>query len=228
MINVEEEHGQSASSGNGIKMKHRMVQFLSDDTSYLLNDMAFLFTSALRAGTTRLTAGTLSRYSPLRSLHTTSLIQAEAGTSSSSYSSGQPLSSVTETSPADNASSTSPRSSANQSRRQPDLASTVGSIDLGDLMPPERSSPTEWWRTASNNVVGIPNTPFSGRSLPVGSRASDFTVVYRRLQRSIRQSGLKNDIRRAEYYEKPTTKRVRLASERHRRRFAAKVSSLNH
>jgi len=55
-------------------------------------------------------------------------------------------------------------------------------------------------------------------------RGNDFAPQYKRLQIMLARTRIKNELRRKEYYESPSEKRVRLASERHRRRFAHMVS----
>ena len=40
------------------------------------------------------------------------------------------------------------------------------------------------------------------------------------------RTGIKKEMKRKEYYESPSEKRVRVASERHRRRFAHMVSGI--
>ncbi|OCF57710.1 ribosomal protein S21 [Kwoniella mangroviensis CBS 10435] len=83
----------------------------------------------------------------------------------------------------------------------------------------EDSDGEAWWRQLSKNAKeGFPTTPSTGRSIVV-SRGGDFQTSYKRLQGLLRQSNLKKELRLQEYHEKPSVRRRRLISERHRRRF---------
>jgi ribosomal protein S21 len=168
--------------------------------------MAFLLPSALRASTSRsIAASPHFRYST-RNFITTSHSNAESPSSTtSSLSAEAPREAPFFAFP--------PRTGA-----FPDLDTP---LDFRNA-PPQVSA-TAWWTNASRNHVGIPNTPFSGRSFQ-STRFNDFNQQYRKMQRLIRSTGLKDYIKRSEYHEKGSVKRVRLNSERHRRRFAANVS----
>ncbi|KAK6910926.1 ribosomal protein S21 [Kwoniella mangroviensis CBS 8507] len=87
----------------------------------------------------------------------------------------------------------------------------------------EDSDGEAWWRQLSKNAKeGFPTTPSTGRSIVV-SRGGDFQTSYKRLQGLLRQSNLKKELRLQEYHEKPSVRRRRLISERHRRRFKEMV-----
>ncbi|WVQ68516.1 ribosomal protein S21 [Kwoniella botswanensis] len=87
----------------------------------------------------------------------------------------------------------------------------------------EDSDGEAWWRQLSKNAkTGFPTTPSTGRSIVV-SRGGDFQTSYKRLQGLLRQSNLKKELRLQEYHEKPSVRRRRLISERHRRRFKEMV-----
>ncbi|BEI85878.1 hypothetical protein CcaverHIS002_0601650 [Cutaneotrichosporon cavernicola] len=93
----------------------------------------------------------------------------------------------------------------------------------GDLMPSslrEPADPDAWWR--GNDLSqhhGKPGNQYTGRSMPV----RNFIAQFRMLQGSLKRSGITNEFRRVEYYEKPSAERVRLASERNRRRFQENI-----
>jgi len=90
-------------------------------------------------------------------------------------------------------------------------------------LPETPISNTAWWERASSSRIGKPGSVNSGRTFPV-MRGNDFAPQYKRLQIMLARTRIKNELRRKEYYESPSEKRVRLASERHRRRFAHMVS----
>jgi ribosomal protein S21 len=109
--------------------------------------------------------------------------------------------------------------------------------DLAELNPSSSSPVThsslassEWWRNASDKVLSKasrPGTPYSGRSIGVRdgqritgpSQANDIASAYRMLMARLGRNSIKKELRLAEYYEKPSDKKRRLAMERHRRRF---------
>ena len=96
----------------------------------------------------------------------------------------------------------------------------------------KRESPEDSWakRSESNKqklrdlrssdvAVGI----YSGRSFDV--KAHNVPSAYGRVMTVLARNGLRRELQRAERHEKPTDKRRRLTSERHRRRFAEAVCS---
>jgi ribosomal protein S21 len=54
--------------------------------------------------------------------------------------------------------------------------------------------------------------------------SGDVVGAIRRLNGMLGRTGVKKHVRRGEYYEMPSEKRRRVASERHRRRFQEMVS----
>nr|XP_019044959.1 ribosomal protein S21 [Kwoniella bestiolae CBS 10118]OCF23889.1 ribosomal protein S21 [Kwoniella bestiolae CBS 10118] len=81
-----------------------------------------------------------------------------------------------------------------------------------------------WWRQLSKSALeGYPAHASTGRSI-VLPRGGEFATSYRRLQGLLRQGNMKKEARLQEYYEKPSVRRRRLISERHRRRFKEMVS----
>lgn len=95
----------------------------------------------------------------------------------------------------------------------------------GRPIPKPRTSVNEWWKTISakrdNYSAG---DQYLGRTINI-PRGADFQKAYRQLNGIMRDANIKKDKLRQEFYEKPSEKRVRLASERHRRRFAQMVST---
>jgi ribosomal protein S21 len=80
-----------------------------------------------------------------------------------------------------------------------------------------------WWATRSRlRSSGAIISKFAGRSQEV-RRSEDFSKAYRDIRRLLTVTGVKRELRLREYYEKPSEKKVRLASERHRKRFAKMV-----
>lgn len=80
---------------------------------------------------------------------------------------------------------------------------------------------------ATESMTGIrafePCTPTSSRSIPF-NMSRDFERAYRRLQGGvIAVNNIKPELKLLERYEKPHYMRQRLASARHRRRFAREV-----
>ncbi|WWC71297.1 mitochondrial 37S ribosomal protein bS21m [Kwoniella pini CBS 10737] len=83
-----------------------------------------------------------------------------------------------------------------------------------------------WWKKLSINSnsynFGFPTNISTGRSITV-PKGGEFNSSYKRLQGLLRQSNLKKELRLQEFHEKPSVKRRRLISERHRRRFKEMV-----
>jgi ribosomal protein S21 len=98
--------------------------------------------------------------------------------------------------------------------------------DLRNLQPP--SDPDNWWTARQAGSLAstsskLPGNQFSGRSIPVkGGRG--FTQAYMQLMGVLSRTGVRNDVRNSEFYEKPHVMRNRQKSERHRRRFQEMVS----
>ncbi|KDE03227.1 hypothetical protein MVLG_06284 [Microbotryum lychnidis-dioicae p1A1 Lamole] len=89
------------------------------------------------------------------------------------------------------------------------------------LQPEPQQSPEEIW--ASTNPIGytLPVTTTAARSIPVKKR--DVARACRALNRILNQNNVRKELRRQERFEGPSDKRVRLDSERHRRRFQVEV-----
>jgi ribosomal protein S21 len=138
------------------------------------------------------------------------------------------------------ASSSAPASSLQDSIIQPDLHdsprrstrstpipdSLVSATDLLRLQP--ASDPDNWWtagstRSATSPLAKLPGNQYSGRSIAIkGGRG--FQQSYRQLMGVLSRTGVRNDVRNSEYFEKPHVMRNRQKSERHRRRFQEMVS----
>ncbi|KAK1927353.1 hypothetical protein DB88DRAFT_477710 [Papiliotrema laurentii] len=87
----------------------------------------------------------------------------------------------------------------------------------------DQPDPYAWWKEKSKmREPGEIASRYAGRSFAV-SRPSDFGRSYRQLKQVLHETGLKREDRLREYYEKPSQRKVRLASEKHRTRFAAMV-----
>lgn len=96
-------------------------------------------------------------------------------------------------------------------------------LNLFDLPDDRPSDNNKWWTDASNLRVGQPGNVYSGRTFPV-MRSNDFMGQYKRMMFMLARTGIRRELKRKEYHEGASEKRVRLASERHRRRFAHMVS----
>ncbi|KLT40433.1 hypothetical protein CC85DRAFT_329844 [Cutaneotrichosporon oleaginosum] len=92
-----------------------------------------------------------------------------------------------------------------------------------DLMPSslrEPSDPDAWWRgNELTQHYGKPGNQYTGRSVPV----RHFQASYAMMQAMLNRSGATFEHRNSEYYEKPSLQRVRLASQRNRRRFQENI-----
>ena len=111
--------------------------------------------------------------------------------------------------------------------RSTPLPETIASpADLRTLQPTQ--DPDNWWTarqagTLASTSSKLPGNQFSGRSIPVkGGRG--FQQAYRQLMGVLSRTGVRNDVRNSEFYEKPHVMRNRQKSERHRRRFQEMVS----
>jgi ribosomal protein S21 len=99
---------------------------------------------------------------------------------------------------------------------------------------PTRQNDDSWWHALNNRSSGpyqsrnataaaIPGNQYSGRSISTTKGPWEVMNAFRQLGGRLARSGLKADVRRSEYHEKPSEKKRRLASERHRRRFQEMV-----
>ncbi|WVO14430.1 ribosomal protein S21 [Cryptococcus depauperatus] len=84
-----------------------------------------------------------------------------------------------------------------------------------------------WWiaLTRKDSDSQYPSKFYSGRSLEVLRGSNAFLTTYKRLQGVMRNGNMKKEAKLNEFYEKPSVKRRRLRSERHRRRFKEMVRS---
>jgi ribosomal protein S21 len=78
------------------------------------------------------------------------------------------------------------------------------------------------WRKRKTYGPDRPALPSDGRSIAVSS-GGDFARAMTNLNSIFRVNNIRTELRLGERYEKPNQKRRRLASERHRRRFAHMV-----
>ena len=119
-----------------------------------------------------------------------------------------------------------PNSEVPRTTRSTPLPESLASpADLRTLQP--ASDPDNWWTARQAGSLAstsskLPGNQFSGRSIPVkGGRG--FTQAYRQLMGVLSRTGVRNDVRNSEFYEKPHVMRNRQKSERHRRRFQEMV-----
>ncbi|KAL1407747.1 hypothetical protein Q8F55_007181 [Vanrija albida] len=100
--------------------------------------------------------------------------------------------------------------------------SRIALPDASHLVP-DLPNADAWWR-ASTLTAGraFPGTRFSGRSLPVRS-GNMYSQTYQNLAMRLSVGNVRKDFKRFEYHETAAKRRVRLRSERHRRRFKEEV-----
>lgn len=88
------------------------------------------------------------------------------------------------------------------------------------------SASDQWWRQRSDNAKIDPGNQYSGRSLIVTAKGNrGFARQYRQLGGVLARSNIRKELKIAEFYEKPSNRRRRVESERHRRRFQELVSA---
>lgn len=83
------------------------------------------------------------------------------------------------------------------------------------------STPEQIWAFTPPVVYTPPVSLTSARSFAV--RDGNVARAYRNLNRTLRENNVRLELRRQERFESPSNKRVRLNSERHRRRFKVAV-----
>ncbi|POY72607.1 hypothetical protein BMF94_4435 [Rhodotorula taiwanensis] len=83
------------------------------------------------------------------------------------------------------------------------------------------STPEQIWAFTPPVKYTPPVTLTSARSFAV--RDGNVARAYRNLNRTLRENNVRLELRRQERFESPSNKRVRLNSERHRRRFKVAV-----
>lgn len=87
--------------------------------------------------------------------------------------------------------------------------------------PPSAPTPEDNWRTSQIVGYSAPITTTTARSYPV--RAGDVGRAFRLLNRTLRENNVRRELKRQERFESGSDKRVRLDSERHRKRFKVAV-----
>ncbi|AFR96666.1 ribosomal protein S21 [Cryptococcus neoformans C23] len=185
--------------------------------------MSFLFRSTLRASTSRLPAGL-----PISTSRPLAFLPLPLSRLNSSLST-PPFSSATKP-------SSPPQNPINP--KFAELTSSL-SIPISSTSKPHAAAaaadPTseDWWMTLSKkshyNTFSStksfhPTKYFSGRSIEL-NRGTDFLVAYKRMQGVMRMGNMKKEAKLNEFHEKPSVRRRRLRSERHRRRFKEMVRS---
>ncbi|BGP23242.1 hypothetical protein JCM10295v2_002136 [Rhodotorula toruloides] len=83
------------------------------------------------------------------------------------------------------------------------------------------STPDEIWRLATPVQYSPPTTTNSARSVAV--RDGDVARAYRMLNKTLNENQVRQRLRQRERFERPSDKRVRTNSERHRRKFKIAV-----
>lgn len=76
----------------------------------------------------------------------------------------------------------------------------------------------------TKKAASSPFVMFSGRTRPVVN--GDISAAFRSLNQTLKVNNVAKDYRTQKFHEKPSNKRVRLARERHRRRFLSGVKRL--
>ncbi|GAA5887305.1 hypothetical protein JCM6882_002484 [Rhodosporidiobolus microsporus] len=95
-------------------------------------------------------------------------------------------------------------------------SSPLSSAHAGDVQTPDQI-----WRSQQPAWYSQPETTTSARSFAVMNR--DVAQAYRKLNRVLQENNVRRELKRQERFESPSNKRVRLNSERHRRRFKVAV-----
>lgn len=96
--------------------------------------------------------------------------------------------------------------------------------NAGSIVP-DIPNADAWWRASSLTAGrGFPGTRYSGRSIGMRSPAQ-YAQTYYELMRRLRNANVRKEYKLFEYHEKRAVRRVRLGSERHRRRFKEMVSA---
>lgn len=88
-------------------------------------------------------------------------------------------------------------------------------------------TPAQRWSSVHETAareIREPGNVYTGRSIPISDRM-DMSIAYRRLHMILSRNRVRSELFLQRRYEKPSDRERRLKSERHRRRFAAWVSS---
>ncbi|GAA5825552.1 hypothetical protein JCM3770_000124 [Rhodotorula araucariae] len=83
------------------------------------------------------------------------------------------------------------------------------------------ATPEQTWQHTPPVPYSLPVTTTSARSFAV--RDGNVARAYRTLNRVLQENNVRRELKRQERFESPSNKRVRLNSERHRRRFKVAV-----
>ncbi|GAA6000486.1 hypothetical protein JCM10207_008034 [Rhodosporidiobolus poonsookiae] len=83
------------------------------------------------------------------------------------------------------------------------------------------ATPEELWRRQQAVNYSATVTTTSARSIPVVNR--NVAQAYRNLNRVLQENNVRRELKQQERFEGPSNRRVRLNSERHRRRFKVAV-----
>ncbi|GAA5901220.1 hypothetical protein JCM8208_002310 [Rhodotorula glutinis] len=96
-----------------------------------------------------------------------------------------------------------------------------GSTSSAKSQATRPATPEELWRHTPAVPYSLPVTTTSARSFAV--RDGNVARAYRTLNRVLNDNNVRRELKRQERFETPSNKRVRLNSERHRRRFKVAV-----
>lgn len=173
----------------------------------------------------------LPSVSKLRTFSTTPWLRADASSSNSASEANQ--GSLT---------NSSPFKSPLSSNKSPQFASGLDLKQVRKAEEPANALPTsdldsaaldaKWAELSHKEItdqqrsrIHAELTPYSSRTELVSGNygVSAVTAAWKSLNRTLAESGIRRELRLTERFERPTFKRQRLASERHRRRFKAQV-----
>lgn len=132
-------------------------------------------------------------------------------------------------------------SSSSTTTQSPSSVKPPSLTDLGygmsDLFLSEHTEPSSkqdnglfsWSNSNRPTHFPAPGNQFKGRSIDCTTRNhlnnKEFSWGFRRLQGTLSRNRVKRELKLGEFYEKPSVRKRRLATERHRRRFQELVSS---
>ncbi|ORY79280.1 hypothetical protein BCR35DRAFT_304672 [Leucosporidium creatinivorum] len=116
---------------------------------------------------------------------------------------------------------TSKRSAAESDKYKWEAHFNVSTSSARSVPPPSIPTPQDNWRTSQIVGYTAPVTTTSARS--VGVLGGDVGRAFRKLNRVLRENNVRRELKRQERFESGSDKRVRLDSERHRRRFKVAV-----
>ncbi|WOO78405.1 uncharacterized protein LOC62_02G001952 [Vanrija pseudolonga] len=188
--------------------------------------MSFLFRSLAAARTAsapRLASAPVARFAPAQASGSVSrLLPLSLRFSSSSPSGSAPTPEPTIVFNTDAPSSLSSSPAADSGAPTPSEPRRSGlDIPLPDAgaIVPDVPNADAWWRASSLSAGrGFPGTRYSGRSIGMRSPAQ-YNTTYNALGSRLRRANVRKEFKLFEYHETGAKRRVRLGSERHRRRF---------